>query len=132
MKTKRRNLIITLLPAIIIPLAYLAAFVYQRYIRIYIFPCPINFFMHIYCPGCGGTRCVYALLSGNILRALRCNAIYTTIVFFCVLVWIENLAALFGKEVKIIPRSKAFYIIASGIAAVYFILRNFIPAIAPV
>lgn len=128
---KHKNLIITLLPLILVPLGYFAASVYDK-IRHFVFPCPFNTFWHIYCPGCGGTRAVYALLELDFLRALQCNAMYCAFFLLCVLFWLENLLALMGKNVKIIPRSRVFIITASGITLVYLILRNFIPVLAPV
>jgi hypothetical protein len=29
----------------------------------------------LYCPGCGSTRALYSLASGDVLQALRCNAL---------------------------------------------------------
>ena len=132
MKNRRKKLIITMLPLAIIPAAYIAGYIYQNYLRIYVFPCPVNTFWHIYCPGCGGTRCFYALLSGDIAKALKCNALAAAAVVLAALYWVENALSLAGKSVKIIPRSRSFIIAASGIAVAYVILRNFIPAIAPV
>lgn len=131
MKNRRKNLIISLMPLAIVPLAYIAGYIYQNYLRIYVFPCPVNTFWHIYCPGCGGTRCFYALLSGDIAKALKCNALAVAAVVMAVLYWIENVFSLAVKSVKIIPRSRRFIITASGIAVAYVILRNLIPAIAP-
>ncbi len=129
---RRKSLIIAFLPLAAIPLAYLVAYIYFRYVKIYIMPCPVRGFFHICCAGCGATRCVYALLRGDFLSAVRCNAVVVGLIFLLVLYYIENILALFGKRVKIIPRSNAFFYIATGIAAVYFILRNFLPILAPI
>ena len=132
MDNRRKKIIIALLPLIIIPLAFAGGYIYQNYLRIYVLPCPFNTFMHIYCPGCGGTRCFYSLLRGDIVHALKYNALVLGALLLAAGYWLENVFALAGKNVKIIPRSRAFVIAASGIAVAYVILRNFIPAIAPV
>lgn len=132
MKERRKNLIIALLPLIIIPLVFLTVYLYQHYLRFFIFPCPFKTVLNIYCPGCGGTRCVLAFMKGDFLLALRCNALDIAIVLWAFLYWLENVTALFWKKVKIIPRSRAFVITVSGIAVAYVILRNFIPFLAPV
>ena len=36
--------------------------------------CPIFFWLHIYCPGCGGTRAIAALLHGRLNEAMHWNA----------------------------------------------------------
>ena len=36
--------------------------------------CPIFFWLHIYCPGCGGTRALAALLHGRLNEAAHWNA----------------------------------------------------------
>lgn len=128
---RRKNIIIALLPLALIPLIFAAAALYSR-IRGLILPCPILSFLHIYCPGCGGTRAVYAVLEGDFIRALRCNALYFGVFVICILYWHENVFAAFGIDVKIIPRSRLFLITASGIAIAYIILRNFIPFLAPI
>ena len=37
--------------------------------------CPVFQYLHIYCPGCGATRAVAALLHGRIRAALQYNAL---------------------------------------------------------
>lgn len=37
--------------------------------------CTLSRVTHLYCPGCGGTRAVAALLRGDIVRCLRANPI---------------------------------------------------------
>ena len=46
-------------------------------------PCVFNTYFKIYCPGCGGTRAVGALLHGHILESVWCHplVLYTVIVF---------------------------------------------------
>lgn len=131
MNNRRKNLIVALLPIILIPLVLIIAHFYSK-IRAFILPCPFYGFLGILCPGCGGTRAVYALLELDFFRALRCNAFYCEAALLCFMFWLENALSLSGKEIKIIPRSRAFIITASGITVAYLILRNFIPMIAPV
>ena len=86
----------------------------------------------IYCPGCGNTRCIGAMLDGNLLLALRNNALLPFIVLLLACLYIELLADIFGKKLRLMPRNPRIWFIAAGLFAVYFIVRNFIPAIAPV
>lgn len=46
-------------------------------------PCVFSAYFRTYCPGCGGTRAVEALLHGHILESVWCHPIvlYTVIVF---------------------------------------------------
>lgn len=36
-------------------------------------PCVFHDVFHMYCPGCGGTRALFALLHGNLLESIWCN-----------------------------------------------------------
>lgn len=46
--------------------------------------CPFWLFLGMYCPGCGGTRAVHALLHGRILMSLW----YHPLVFYCVVLYL--------------------------------------------
>lgn len=62
-----------------------AVILYFRVVLNYfeISPCLFSTYLHIYCPGCGGTRAVSALLQGHILESVWCHPIvlYTVLVF---------------------------------------------------
>jgi hypothetical protein len=42
--------------------------------------CPVFFWLHLYCPGCGGTRALAALLHGRLNEAMHWNAM--VVIFF--------------------------------------------------
>lgn len=86
----------------------------------------------IYCPGCGNTRCVRAMLNGDFLLAVRNNASLPFIAFLLLCLYIELVADIFGRKIKILPRKPWIWYTVLGLFGVYFIVRNFIPAIAPV
>src|ERR1700723_451278 len=39
--------------------------------------CPIHEYLHLQCPGCGGTRALVALLHGHLAQAFHFNALFT-------------------------------------------------------
>lgn len=47
--------------------------------------CIFHSVTHLYCPGCGSTRAVYSIIHGDILTALRCNAL--VIIFIPILAY---------------------------------------------
>ncbi|MBR1592967.1 MAG: DUF2752 domain-containing protein [Ruminococcus sp.] len=131
-RKKFKNIIFILSPLILIPAAYLIVSFYRDRISIYIPPCLIRTFTGIYCPGCGATHCIYELSSGHILKAVKYNAVIFGLIVYAVLLWAEKILSAFGKNIKIIPANHAFYAVTAGIAVLYFIIRNFIPLLAPV
>ena len=85
-----------------------------------------------WCTGRGNTRSVEALLHGHIITAIRNNATIPFLTLLLILLYAENLGALFGRDIKLLPRKGLFWGFVIGIFIVYFIVRNFIPAIAPI
>lgn len=125
---KIRNLTIFIMPFIALLLIYPVL----AFFRKYPVPCPVRFLTGIYCIGCGGTRCITALLHGKFLLAVRQNFIVFSGVIFMSLIWIQNIFSLSGRKIKLIPENRTFYIAVSGIFLIYAVVRNFIPEIAPV
>jgi hypothetical protein len=44
--------------------------------------CPVFFWLHIYCPGCGGTRALAALLHGKLWQAMHWNPMVVSLLPF--------------------------------------------------
>lgn len=129
--TKRIRLIILL----VVPCAVLMLFlIKERLLGIAssLPPCSFRVVTGYHCPGCGNTRSVKALLHGDILLSLRNNPI---ILFGClmgILFYLEQLAGFFGKEIKLVPRKKFVWGTIAAVFVIFYVVRNFIPEIAPV
>ena len=95
-------------------------------------PCVTYERLGIYCPGCGVTRCILALMQGNLWLALRNNAAIIALLFMLVLLYAEAVLLSFGKDIHLLPRKSWFWIAFGSCAAVYFAARNFIPELMPV
>lgn len=94
-------------------------------------PCSTYALLGVLCPGCGLTRCIMAVMNGDLLLALRSNAA-AVFLFLCIgLFYMEIVLLSFGKDVHILPRKTWFWITVGIIAAVYFVARNYIPVLAP-
>ncbi|MGN0630949.1 MAG: DUF2752 domain-containing protein [Ruminococcus sp.] len=94
-------------------------------------PCESYYYFGIYCPGCGLTRFVLALMSGHIWLAFRCNAVIFCLFAALLALYAEYVLLSFGKDVRILPRKPLFYILFAIAAVIYFVLRNFIPILQP-
>ncbi|MBQ8724275.1 MAG: hypothetical protein IJY74_01215, partial [Oscillospiraceae bacterium] len=68
---------------------------------------------------------------GRILLAVRCNAVIVMLLLFLMLLYTEWVFTAFGREVKLLPRKLWFWILFAACAVVYFILRNYLPALMP-
>lgn len=98
----------------------------------YLPDCTFNTVTGYLCPGCGNTRSLTYLLNGDILSALRCNVTIPFLGMLLVLLYIENAAAIAGKDVKLLPRNSFVWAGVIVLFFAYFTARNFIPNIAPI
>ncbi len=96
------------------------------------FPCVLYSFTGYYCPGCGGTRALSALLKGHIIRSFIDNPVIILTAVYCILLYLQLFIRTFFNEKKIIPDSRLFNLILSGMLIIYYLIRNFIPALYPV
>ena len=103
-----------------------------RFTADHILFCPFYELTGYYCPGCGGTRSILALIHGHPLLALHENPWAVGLVLVVLLWYIERIAALFGKTVRLFPRALSFWLTVCGIIIAWGIVRNFVPAMMPV
>lgn len=89
-------------------------------------PCPSYTWFNIYCPGCGNTRSVQHLLTGDVAGSIRYNPVPVLGLIIILLSYIELITYVFGRHIKIMPRSKSFWKIFTILICIYFIVRNFI------
>ncbi len=94
-------------------------------------PCIFYSITHLYCPSCGNTRSLKALLHGDILSSLRYNIVPSLLLIFMLLAYIELVTYSFSKHVRLLPRKLSYYLVLLTILAIYLIFRNFIPYLTP-
>lgn len=120
--------IYTYLIVLILGVAYL---VLGKIFNTYI-PCVIHLTTGLYCPGCGATRMIYALLKLDFYQAYRYNQLlFLTLPFSITLIINYIYASIKNKEpwYKKIPLTIWSVIII--IVILYGILRNIFPYLAP-
>jgi hypothetical protein len=93
--------------------------------------CPFYQLLDLYCPACGNTRSVTALLRGDLLSSLRFNIVPILLITMGCLAYIELATFSFGKHLRLLPRTLRFYLTMIVILLVYMILRNFAPYLTP-
>ena len=98
-----------------------------------LWPCPSYTLMHIYCPGCGSTRAVGALMHGDVLLSLRQNPAIVVMLLLAVLYYLEFALKVWGVRFRVPPLHNMRFIAALLILWVaYAVVRNFVPAVAPI
>lgn len=127
--------IIKRISVIVLPIISLVLLYFLALYVVNNFQLPICFtyaFTGIYCPGCGATRSVVALLHGDIFHSIRENALVIVGIMYLLMLYIEVVLKVFGKKFRFPIHSNRFIYTSLIVAGVYVVLRNFIPAIAPI
>lgn len=119
----RRALLPLLIGAGGLALAVLVQLVFDPF-RMHIPLCVLNHLTGLECPGCGAIRSVHALLDGDLLLALRNNALITTaipLIAIGLVTWAVRRAR--GLRTDLMP-SRTVLLVLVGIALLYAVLRN--------
>lgn len=122
------------LATVVIPIVILTIFLYRDTVLSllpFIPACSIYQAFDVYCPACGNTRSVTALLQGDLLTSLRYNIVPALLTLLLLLGYLELVAFSFSKPVRLLPRKLSFYLILIVLLILYFILRNFSSFLTP-
>lgn len=126
----KERILVILLPIITVTVLYFSAvFVANNFT---LPQCLTYKYFGIYCPGCGMTRSVIALINGDILLSLRNNALIILGILLVFALYLELAFKVFGKRLRFPIHSNRFIIGALIFVGVYSVLRNFVPFLAPV
>lgn len=113
------------IPLLLLAVAYAVAYGYAARVGSSFFDCRISSVLHLYCPGCGGSRAIYALVRGHVLEALR---YYAPLPIAAVLLAVTDLRMLlFLKRGGDLPSRRFGYaclIFLVGSVILQCILRN--------
>ena len=88
-------------------------------------PCPFHALTGWWCPGCGMTRATHHLLHGDVVGALRYNALLPFVLALITVAWLDWYARSVGRR-RLLPRRVPAWATGTAIAiAVGFaVIRN--------
>ncbi|MCI5622398.1 MULTISPECIES: DUF2752 domain-containing protein [Anaerostipes] len=88
-------------------------------------PCFFKEVTHLYCPACGGTRAVIALMHLDVKRALFCNptVVYGAVIVLWCIIWIAA-RQLFQIKIKILKPGLWMLITGIIIFLGFALIRN--------
>lgn len=89
--------------------------------------CPVYRYLHLYCPGCGSTRALAALLHGQVIEAMHYNPLFVALVpvllLFGMMVYWKAVVRNEIRWPQIPGPALTFFL---GIVTVFTIARNMI------
>ncbi len=127
---KTRDKILTILIPIVLLILYLIKESLFSFLSL-LPPCFLYSHFHLFCPACGNTRSLYALLQGDLLKALSFNVVPILVLLIALAGYIELTTYSFGTHRHLLPRKLSLYIVLIILIFLYLLLRNFVPSLAP-
>jgi hypothetical protein len=103
-----------------------AAVIFRLHLQhIFFTPCWFYRTVGLYCPGCGGTRALTALLSGNPLRSLRMNPlVLPAAIWMAVYLGSHFISSVTRGRTPVLRISRAPFIAGAVLLGVNWILKN--------
>ena len=126
-----QKMLVIVAPFAVLAVCALIAWFVLHYVTL--LPCPSYTLLHIYCPGCGSTRAVGALMHGDVLLSLRQNPAIVVMLLLAALYYLEFALKVWGVRFRIPLLHNMKFIAALLVLWVaYAVVRNFVPAVAPI
>lgn len=121
---KHKIPLLCLLPFAAFGLLLAVRYAYEIFLMPHMHPCILRTLTGLRCPGCGMTHAVFALCRGDLLTALRENAVIPAAALFAVLWYAECWCTALGKRVTLLPRRAWFWWGILILWLAYAVLRN--------
>jgi hypothetical protein len=87
--------------------------------------CPVHLYLGLFCPGCGATRALAALLRGRVMEAMRLNALFVLLLPIALAGAIESYRRALRPERFRWPQPPAAALYATlAAAAIFTVARN--------
>lgn len=104
--------------------AVAAAFLLIAFLNLPIFDCVSYRFFHLYCPLCGGTRAIFALLELDVLGALRYNSFIFYLAFAAIAYDVKVCVGVFRGREDAFTMPKWLIWLTAVLFALFFVGRN--------
>lgn len=87
--------------------------------------CPIHRVLGVYCPGCGSSRAVFALLHGRWMSAFSYNPfLILSLPLLCYLLGVAYLQAFFRRGFGAKMPGRVFWVVYFTLMLIFTVLRN--------
>lgn len=93
-------------------------------------PCPLHRMTGLWCPGCGMTRATHHLLNGDVITALRFNALVPIVLAAIGVGWVLWLLRAIGHPPARAVRVPAWAVATALVAVVAFAVVRNLPGVA--
>lgn len=88
-------------------------------------PCPLHALTGLWCPFCGGTRAIDALIAGDLGAALGLNLLVVVAVPLVAAEWVRwTVGRARGRPTALLNLSSRVLAVVAAVAVAYMVLRN--------
>ena len=106
-------------------LSYLLIAKFSNFRTFFHLPCLFRTLTGYYCPGCGGTRAVQALVHVELLRSLRCHPAVLPGVVMSIVFWIGmTCEKIVRPNIKRFKLRRIYFYVVLGIVMIQWIVKN--------